>query len=36
MEIPLFKWGQVSKHPDLKPYIDLWFTRFEVRVCNKF
>ena len=22
MEIPLFQWGQVSKPPDLKPYID--------------
>jgi hypothetical protein len=34
MEIPLFQWGQVSKPPDLKPYIDSWFTRFEVSVCK--
>jgi len=36
MEIPLFQWGQVSKPPDLKPYIDSWFTRFEVSVCKNF
>jgi hypothetical protein len=25
MEIPLFQWSQLSKHPDWRPYIDAWF-----------
>jgi hypothetical protein len=32
MEIPLFQWSQVSKHLDWRPYIDVWFQRFEVGV----
>jgi hypothetical protein len=32
MEILLFLWSQVSKHPKLKPMIDAWFGRFKVSV----
>jgi hypothetical protein len=32
MEIPLFQWSQVSKHPEWIPQIDAWFDRFEVDV----
>jgi hypothetical protein len=32
MEIPLFQWSQVSKHPDWRPYIDVWFRRFQIGV----
>ncbi|KAL9350584.1 hypothetical protein Peur_057839 [Populus x canadensis] len=28
MEIPLFQWSQVSRHPKWKPNIDAWFRRF--------
>ena len=32
MEILLFQWSQVSRHPDWRPYIDAWFRRFQVGV----
>jgi hypothetical protein len=32
MEIPLFQWSQVSRHPEWIPQIDAWFDRFEVDV----
>jgi hypothetical protein len=32
MEIPLFQWSQVSKHPEWRPNIDVWFRRFQVGV----
>jgi hypothetical protein len=32
MEILLFLWSQVSKHPELKPMIDAWFERFKVSI----
>ena len=28
MEIPLFQWSQVSRHPEWRPNIDAWFQRF--------
>ncbi|KAL9397376.1 hypothetical protein Peur_011629 [Populus x canadensis] len=30
IEIPLFQWSQVSRHPEWIPQIDAWFNRFEV------
>jgi hypothetical protein len=36
IEISLFQWSQISRHPDWKPYIDAWFRRFEVSVNLKF
>jgi hypothetical protein len=36
MEIPLFQWSKVYRHPDWRPYIDAWFRRFEVSVNFKF
>jgi hypothetical protein len=32
MEILLFQWSQVSRHPEWIPQIDAWFDRFEVDV----
>jgi len=32
MEIPLFQWSQISKHPEWMPQINAWFDRFEVGV----
>jgi hypothetical protein len=32
MEIPLFQWSQLSKHPNWRPYIDARFRRFQVGV----
>jgi hypothetical protein len=32
MEIPLFQWSQVSRHPEWIPQINAWFNRFEVGV----
>jgi hypothetical protein len=32
MEIPLFQWSQVSRHPEWITQIDAWFSRFEVSV----
>jgi hypothetical protein len=32
MEILLFQWSQVSKHPELKPQVDTWFSRFKVSI----
>ncbi|XP_073261300.1 uncharacterized protein [Populus alba] len=32
MEIPLFQWNQISRHPEWMPQINAWFSRFEVRV----
>jgi hypothetical protein len=32
MEIPLFQWSQVSRHPEWRPNIDAWFQRFQVGV----
>jgi len=32
MDIPLFQWSQVSRLPDWRPNIDVWFQRFEVGV----
>ena len=32
MEIPLFQWSQVSRHPEWRPNIDTWFRRFQVGV----
>jgi len=32
IEIPLFQWCQVSKHPKWRPNIDAWFRRFQVGV----
>jgi hypothetical protein len=32
MEILLFQWSQVSRHPEWIPQIDAWFDRFEVGV----
>jgi len=32
MEIPLFQWSQVSRHPEWRPNIDAWFRRFQVGV----
>jgi len=32
MEIPLFQWSQVSRHPEWIPQIDTWFDKFEVGV----
>jgi len=28
MEIPLFQWSQISKHPEWMPQINAWFDRF--------
>jgi hypothetical protein len=36
MEISWFQWSQVSKHPDWKPYVNAWFTRFKVSVNLQF
>jgi len=36
MEILLFQWSQVSRHPEWIPQIDAWFDRFEVGVNFKF
>jgi hypothetical protein len=36
MKILLFQWSQVSRHPDVRSYIDAWFRRFEVSVNFKF
>jgi len=32
MEIPLFQWSQISKHPEWMPQINAWFDKFEVGV----
>jgi len=32
MEILLFQWSQVSKHPELKPQVDTWFSTFKVSI----
>jgi len=32
MEIPLFQWSQVFKHPEWKPQVDAWFSRFKVSI----
>ena len=32
MEIPLFQWSQISKHPEWMPQINIWFNRFEVGI----
>jgi hypothetical protein len=32
MEIPLFQWSQISKHPEWMPQINAWFDRFQVGV----
>jgi hypothetical protein len=32
MEISLFQWSQISKHPEWMPQINAWFDRFEVGV----
>jgi hypothetical protein len=32
MEIPLFQWSQISKHPEWMPQINAWFDGFEVGV----
>jgi hypothetical protein len=32
MEIPLFQWTQVSKLPEWKLIIDVWFGRFKVSI----
>jgi hypothetical protein len=32
MEIPLFQWSQISKHPEWMPQINAWFGRFQVGV----
>ncbi|XP_052305162.1 uncharacterized protein LOC127904733 [Populus trichocarpa] len=32
MEIPLFQWSQISKHPEWMPQINAWFNRFEVGI----
>jgi len=32
MEIPLFQWSQVSRHPEWRPNINTWFRRFQVGV----
>ncbi|KAL9391866.1 hypothetical protein Peur_015786 [Populus x canadensis] len=29
MEIPLFQWSQISKHPEWMPQINAWFNRFK-------
>lgn len=31
MEIPLFQWSRVSRHPEWIPNIDAWFDKFENR-----
>ncbi|KAJ6884256.1 hypothetical protein NC652_031299 [Populus alba x Populus x berolinensis] len=31
MEIPLFQWSQISRHPEWMPQINAWFRRFEHR-----
>ena len=36
MKILLFQWSQVSRHPDVRSYIDAWSRRFEVSVNFKF
>jgi hypothetical protein len=36
MEIPLFQWSQISKHPKWMPQINAWFDRFEVGVNYNF
>ncbi|KAJ7002821.1 hypothetical protein NC653_008133 [Populus alba x Populus x berolinensis] len=33
MEIPLFQWSQISKHPEWMPQINAWFSRFQNRFC---
>jgi hypothetical protein len=32
IEISLFQWSQVSRHPKWIPYIDAWFDKFKVGV----
>jgi hypothetical protein len=32
MEILLFQWSQVFRHPKWRPNIDAWFRRFQVGV----
>jgi hypothetical protein len=32
MEIPLFQWSQISKHPEWMPQINAWFNRIEVGI----
>jgi len=32
IEILLFQWIQVSKHPKWKPQVDAWFSRFKVSI----
>ena len=32
MEILLFQWSQLSRHPDWRPYINPWFQRFQVGI----
>jgi hypothetical protein len=32
MEIPLFQWSQISRHPEWMPQINVWFNRFEVGI----
>jgi hypothetical protein len=36
MEILLFQWSQVFKHPNWKPHVDAWLTRFKVSVNLNF
>jgi hypothetical protein len=36
MEIPLFQWNQVSKHPEWKRIIDAWFRRFKININLNF
>jgi hypothetical protein len=32
MEIPLFQWSQISKHPEWMSQMNAWFNRFEVGI----
>jgi hypothetical protein len=32
MQISLFQWSQITKHPEWMPQINAWFDRFEVGV----
>jgi len=32
MEILLFQWSQVSKHPEWKSEVDAWFSMFNVSI----
>jgi hypothetical protein len=35
MKIPLFQWSHVSKHPEWKPRVNAWFSRFKVSINLK-